>query len=1381
MYCIRMIHDSHQSFFYLTPHFNNQDRLSRMKCYHVSLLLLLAVASTSEAFTVPRVVSSATRLFASTGNHDDQQSPQQQPDDPQEDEKDNLEEEIQVSEMNFFVNNTQANLNATEEAEEDTGPEASPAEADPQEELKASTPSRPHAKNTENYEQEEKGKLGHYKRVHEKVFGKEKRSTTRLHHSPGEATARKRKAADISSRIVDPEKRSSTDQPYHSLESVKWKRIPRPEKRPVDQPYHSLEAVKWKQTTSPRVSESNTDQVGRYKRLDLRSVDREKRSKDQPYHSLESIKYKRTLPSPVSDSNKGKVGNYQRLDARVVGKKRRSTDQPYHSLEAIKYKRTSSSQASANRKVGNYQRLDTRVVGREKRSTKHLYHAQDKVESKPDAPQIDDQHQGFLIERPSRLRRVNPPQRAASTQSGSVGQVGNYGKKRVVGSIVGRPKKKRSSIPLTRLEQEPLKEKTTQEAASAKTTAPQDDEQIADEEVAAIDLGPGAEQEDEEPPKPVSSSNEKPEATSRFRQREVEVGNYGSKRVVGSFSGRPKRSSVQRYNSLQNALQRLEEDEGFRVEKPYRLKRIYVPERKEQSPRISSRAESGSVGQVGNYGKKRLVGSIVGRPKTKRSSIPFTRVDQEPSVAKDSPSNVKAEPLAPKEEEDPGENESIPDEEVLASEFVPGDPDETDGQVEEPSPTTAKTEASPRYGRRDEEVGNYGNKRLVGSLVGRPKRSSFQRYSPPQQSEGVEKKPYRFQLRRIPQSVVGTPKPKRVSGHREKEVPVKKALPTKARPESASRFGRREVEVGNYGSKRVVGSLAGRPKRSSFQRYSSPQKQDEAEGFRVEKPYKLKRIYVPEQKEQAPRVSSRAESGSVGQVGNYGKKRLVGSVVGRPKSKRSSTPFTRVDQKPSVAKDSQSDMKAEPSALQDENEDAEGNLQPEAVQSEDDPNNQAFFLTKIHSEATSRFRSREEKVGNYGNKRLVGSLAGRPKRSSYQRYRAQQQEEKGSRLEEQSFTLRRTKKRENLSPPRESRSVGQVGNYGNKRLVGSVIGTPKVRISVPVHLQKAPLVAPSDVEATPETLQEQDDDLDLAEEGFATEIEPESRNDSEEAELSSMTVQAEASEEDVPAGGVLANDLEQTESGLSTKAATKSAVAQEGEVEVPAAEAFQPEALQERNEDATEPDTPAMVETDEIFGAAVDNVEETEPEAVQKKDEDKAEPAAPTKVEADEAFDAFAFNAKFRAYFAMFDGTKKEMGDTEKQQVDDLFHDDLQIKVGDKTMDKTTHVNNIKSFLADGLKSTVQMFKFINDSYVEYKVHLKSSKIDHVGHSIGEIRDGKFYGINPFDSKVYEQIFGSTDESKTGGADNKERGSGFGNKKGGSSKRKSKRNRQRRR
>ena len=124
-----------------------------------------------------------------------------------------------------------------------------------------------------------------------------------------------------------------------------------------------------------------------------------------------------------------------------------------------------------------------------------------------------------------------------------------------------------------------------------------------------------------------------------------------------------------------------------------------------------------------------------------------------------------------------------------------------------------------------------------------------------------------------------------------------------------------------------------------------------------------------------------------------------------------------------------------------------------------------------------------------------------------------------------------------------------------------------------------------------------------------------------------------------------------------------------------------------------------------------------------------------------------AFETNFRQYFGMFIGSSKKYGSEEEKFFDALFHDDFSFSAGDKTVMRSNHLDRVKALLSGGLKAEVLMFKFINDTHAEYKVHLiNPDGTEMFPHAIGTIKDGKLLTIKPFDEQVYVDLLAKADK-----------------------------------
>jgi hypothetical protein len=125
-----------------------------------------------------------------------------------------------------------------------------------------------------------------------------------------------------------------------------------------------------------------------------------------------------------------------------------------------------------------------------------------------------------------------------------------------------------------------------------------------------------------------------------------------------------------------------------------------------------------------------------------------------------------------------------------------------------------------------------------------------------------------------------------------------------------------------------------------------------------------------------------------------------------------------------------------------------------------------------------------------------------------------------------------------------------------------------------------------------------------------------------------------------------------------------------------------------------------------------------------------------------------SFETRFRAYFGIFTGTPREIISAEEETlITGVFHDDLRFMYGDKKEPKSIVVERVRSFIKSGMKAEVLEFEFLDDSHVEYKVHLTTSDgMDNQPHSLGTIKEGKLITVKPYDDKAYMELFEKGEE-----------------------------------
>ena len=119
------------------------------------------------------------------------------------------------------------------------------------------------------------------------------------------------------------------------------------------------------------------------------------------------------------------------------------------------------------------------------------------------------------------------------------------------------------------------------------------------------------------------------------------------------------------------------------------------------------------------------------------------------------------------------------------------------------------------------------------------------------------------------------------------------------------------------------------------------------------------------------------------------------------------------------------------------------------------------------------------------------------------------------------------------------------------------------------------------------------------------------------------------------------------------------------------------------------------------------------------------------------------FETNYKAYFAMYDGTRKVLGDEEKKLIDALFHDDVSIVDDGKRKHMTKDMLNslIETLLKAGRKVEVTAFNYLDDTHFEYKMQVSGEDIVPThDHYIGTIKNNKLYEVKPFDKSSSKLI-----------------------------------------
>jgi hypothetical protein len=117
------------------------------------------------------------------------------------------------------------------------------------------------------------------------------------------------------------------------------------------------------------------------------------------------------------------------------------------------------------------------------------------------------------------------------------------------------------------------------------------------------------------------------------------------------------------------------------------------------------------------------------------------------------------------------------------------------------------------------------------------------------------------------------------------------------------------------------------------------------------------------------------------------------------------------------------------------------------------------------------------------------------------------------------------------------------------------------------------------------------------------------------------------------------------------------------------------------------------------------------------------------------------FESNFRIYSAIYDGmSRDELSETEEKVVDALYATEMSVVTGEKQQTVITLPQLkklINGYLKAGKKCDIQEFKPLDDTHVQYKVHITTTGSDDHGsdkcvESIATIKDGKIIAIEPF-------------------------------------------------
>ena len=339
------------------------------------------------------------------------------------------------------------------------------------------------------------------------------------------------------------------------------------------------------------------------------------------------------------------------------------------------------------------------------------------------------------------------------------------------------------------------------------------------------------------------------------------------------------------------------------------------------------------------------------------------------------------------------------------------------------------------YYSRDDQVDNYGDMRVVGS-------------------------------------VVGTQTHKSIKGYVQKHSGGAQAVPPQAGLPS---YARKDDQVGNYGEKRVVGNVVGKQKHIYLQRYD-PQRERlvaveqsrlvaEERAWR-EAEEKVRRVAEQAQRQVELEARQKARLVAVEQARREAeeKTRLAVEEQAQRQAELEARQKARLaaveqeaEEKARLALEEQAQRQVELVARQkarlvvveqarrEAEEKARLAVEEQAQrQAEEKARFVAVEQARRGAEEKARlarlpaYGDREDRVGNYGGKRVVGSVVGKQKHKSVQRYESEHAAGSQDSKAKSSIAQSQT----GLPSYYASRD-DQVGNYGEKRVVGNVVGKQK--------------------------------------------------------------------------------------------------------------------------------------------------------------------------------------------------------------------------------------------------------------------------------------------------------------------------------------------------
>jgi len=108
---------------------------------------------------------------------------------------------------------------------------------------------------------------------------------------------------------------------------------------------------------------------------------------------------------------------------------------------------------------------------------------------------------------------------------------------------------------------------------------------------------------------------------------------------------------------------------------------------------------------------------------------------------------------------------------------------------------------------------------------------------------------------------------------------------------------------------------------------------------------------------------------------------------------------------------------------------------------------------------------------------------------------------------------------------------------------------------------------------------------------------------------------------------------------------------------------------------------------------------------------------------------------KINAYIRVYDGKSKSYSEMEGA-FEDLFHDEFVHTMSERPIDKYQLRETVKTFLSAGTKAELLLFKPLDHTTFEVRLHFANHLADTCTHSMGIIKDGKIVKLEAYGDAI---------------------------------------------